>query len=131
MESPMSEDSPIQKEPRPIERRTAKAKRGSTSSNDTSKFLEQIARNGAMRIELDLKKDADEKAINEEYAREREYVHKQDKEKKDRETMAMDTSHMSPETKSFWKLERRDVMRRRLFPDDEPSNTNWLNDQNQ
>ena len=44
--------------------------------------------------------------------------------------MAMDTSHMSPETKQFWKLERRDVMRRRLFRDDGPSNTDWLNDQN-
>ena len=50
--------------------------------------------------------------------------------KKDRETMAMDTSHMSPETKQFWKLERRDVMRRRLFRDDGPSNTDWLNDGN-
>ncbi|CAL2246337.1 unnamed protein product [Prunus armeniaca] len=50
---------------------------------------------------------------------------KQHIEKTDRETMAMDTSHMSPETKQFWKLERRDVMRRRLFRDDGPSNTDW------
>ncbi|CAL8175270.1 unnamed protein product [Prunus armeniaca] len=101
-----------------------------TSLHDSAKILEQIARNGGMRIELDMKKDADEKAMNEEYAREREYVRKQDIEKKDRETMAMDTSHMSPETKQFWKLERRDVMRRRLFRDHGPSNTNSLNDQN-
>ena len=76
-------------------------------------------------------------AIQVEYAKEREYVRKereyvreQNIEKKDWETMAMDTSHMSPETKQFWKLERRDVMRRRLFRDDGPSNTDWLNDGN-
>ncbi|BBN69824.1 OTU-like cysteine protease family protein [Prunus dulcis] len=83
-----------------------------------------------MRIALDMKKDADENAMNEEYAREIKYVRKQDIGKKDRETMAMDTSHMSPETKQFWKLERRDVMRRRFFCDNGPSNTDWLNDQN-
>ncbi|KAI5312385.1 hypothetical protein L3X38_041558 [Prunus dulcis] len=64
------------------------------------------------------------------YAREREYLPKKDMDKTDRETMAMDTSHMSPETKQFWKLERRDVMRRILFRDDGPSNTDWLNDGN-
>ncbi|KAL6269576.1 hypothetical protein ACE6H2_026487 [Prunus campanulata] len=102
----------------------------STSSNDTVKILEQIARNGTMRIELDMKKYADEKTMNEEYAREREYIRKQDIEKEDWETMAMDTSHMSPETKQFWKLGRRDVMRRRHFCDDGPSTTDCLNDQN-
>ncbi|CAL8162125.1 unnamed protein product [Prunus armeniaca] len=75
-----------------------------------------------MRIERDIKRYADEKARDEAFAREREYVLKQDMDKKDRETMAMDTSHMSLKTKSFWKLERRDVMRR-LFRDDGPSNT--------
>ena len=44
--------------------------------------------------------------------------------------MAMDTSHMSPETKAYWKHRRRDVMRRKLFHDDGPSNTDWLNDEN-
>ncbi|KAL6286520.1 hypothetical protein ACE6H2_010910 [Prunus campanulata] len=44
--------------------------------------------------------------------------------------MAMDPSHMSPETKAYWKLRRRDVMRRKLFQDDGPSNTDWLNDEN-
>ncbi|KAL6285535.1 hypothetical protein ACE6H2_009925 [Prunus campanulata] len=130
LDSPMSPDSSIQKESRPIGRKAAKEKRGSTSNNDTAKYLEQIARNSSIRIELDMKKDADEKAMNEEYAKEREYVRKQDIEKKDWETMAMDTSHMSLETKQFWKLERRDVMRRKLFRDEGPSNTDWLNDQN-
>ncbi|BFG30063.1 hypothetical protein CerSpe_163370 [Prunus speciosa] len=115
---------------RPIERKAAKAKRGRNSSSNTSKFLEEIARQSAMRIEIDLKTQEDERAIQVEYAKEREYVCKENIEKKDRETMAMDTSHMSPETKQFWKLERRDVMRRRLFRDDGPSNTDWLNDQN-
>ncbi|CAL9025138.1 unnamed protein product, partial [Prunus brigantina] len=91
----------IQKGSRPIGRKAAKANRGSTSSNDIAKYLEQIARNGTMRIDLDMKKDADKKVMNEECAREREYVGKQDIEKKDRETMAIDTSHMSPETKQF------------------------------
>ncbi|KAL6273198.1 hypothetical protein ACE6H2_023890 [Prunus campanulata] len=130
LDSLMSQDSPIQKEPSPIGRKPAKAKRGSTSINDTAKFLEQIARNGTMRIELDMKKYTDEKAMKEEYAREREYIRKQNIEKKDRKTMAMDTSRMSLETKQFWKLERKDIMRRRLFHDDGPSNTDWLNDQN-
>ncbi|CAL9005846.1 unnamed protein product, partial [Prunus brigantina] len=51
-----------------------------------------------------MKRDADEKARDETFAREREYASKQDMEKKDQETMAMDMSHMSLETKSFWKL---------------------------
>ena len=132
MESPMSEDSPIQKEPRPIGRKAAKAKRATNSSSGANKFLEEIARQSAVRIEIDLKTQEDERAIRVENAKEREYVRKQNMEKKDRETMAMDTSHMSPETKQFWKLERRDIMRRRLFrdQDDGPSNTDWLNDQN-
>ncbi|CAL8082039.1 unnamed protein product [Prunus armeniaca] len=71
-----------------------------------------------------------EMAIQAEYAREREYLRKKDMDKTDRETMAMDTSHMFPETKQFWKRERRDVMRRTLFQDNGPSNTDWLNDEN-
>ncbi|CAL2225006.1 unnamed protein product [Prunus armeniaca] len=123
LDSPMNQDSLIQKDPRPIGRKATKAKRENNSTNDTAKFLEQIALNGTMRIERDMKRDADEKAMDEEYARGRDYIRKQDMEKKDWETMAMDTSHLSPETKSFWKLERRDVMRRRIFPDDGPNNT--------
>ncbi|BBG98435.1 Long-chain fatty alcohol dehydrogenase family protein [Prunus dulcis] len=130
MDSPMSQDSPIEKEPRPIGRKAAKAKRGSNSSKNASKFLEELSKHQAMRIEMDLKQQEHDMAIQLEYAKEREYVRKereyvreQNIEKKDRETMAMDTSHMSPETKQFWKLERRDIMRRRLFRDDGPSNT--------
>ncbi|BBG93116.1 zinc ion-binding protein, partial [Prunus dulcis] len=112
MDSPMITDSPIENNPRPIGRKAAKAKKG------------------IMRIEMDLKQQERDMAVQVECAKEREYVRKereyvreQNIEKKDRETMAMDTSHMSPETKQFWKLERRDVMRRRLFCDDGPSNT--------
>ncbi|CAL2277011.1 unnamed protein product [Prunus armeniaca] len=130
MDSPMSQDLLIQKEPSPIGRKAAKAKRVSNSSNNTSKFLEEIARQSALRIEIDLKAQEDERAIQVEYAKEMEYACRENIEKKDRETMAMDTRHISPETKQFWKLERRDVMRRRLFRDDGPSNTDWLNDQN-
>ncbi|CAL8164498.1 unnamed protein product [Prunus armeniaca] len=130
LNSLMNQDSPIQKEPRPIGKKVVKAKRGSNSTNDTAKILEQIALNGTMRIERDMKKDVDENSMYEEFAREREYARKQDMEKKDRKTIAMDTSHMSHETKSFWKLEQMDVMRRMLFHDDGPSNTDWLNDEN-
>ncbi|CAL2237089.1 unnamed protein product [Prunus armeniaca] len=118
MDSPMSQDSPIEKEPRPIGRKAAKAKRGSNSTKNTSKYLEELSKMQAMRIEMDMKQQ------------EREYVRQGKIEKNDRETMAMDTTHMSPETKQFWKLEQRDVMRRRLFRDDGPSNTDWLNNQN-
>ncbi|KAL6272845.1 hypothetical protein ACE6H2_023537 [Prunus campanulata] len=130
MDSPMSQDSPIQREPRPIGRKATKAKRASNSTSNTSKFLEEIARQSVMRLEIDKKTQEHERAFQVEYAKEREYVRKQNIEKKDRETMAMDISHMSPETKQFWKLERRDVMRQRLFRDDGPSNTDWLNDEN-
>ncbi|BBG97319.1 hypothetical protein Prudu_006402 [Prunus dulcis] len=44
IDSPMSQDSPIEKEPRPIGRKAAKAKKAGNSSNNTSKFLEEIAR---------------------------------------------------------------------------------------
>ncbi|CAL2227644.1 unnamed protein product [Prunus armeniaca] len=127
MDSPMSQDSPIEKEPRPIGR---KAKRGSNSTKNTSKYLEELSKMQAMRIEMDMKQQEHDRAMEVEYAKEREYVRQGKIEKNDRETMAMDTTHMSPETKQFWKLERRDVMRQRLFRDDGPSNTDWLNDQN-
>ncbi|CAL9007458.1 unnamed protein product, partial [Prunus brigantina] len=137
MESPMSEDSPIEKEPRPIGRKAAKAKRGINSTSNSSKFLEEIARQNALRIEIDKKAQEDDRAMAIEFAKEREYLRKEreykrkeNEEKKDRETMAMDTSHMSPETKQYWKLERRAIMRRKLFQDDGPSNTDWLNDEN-
>ncbi|CAL2263653.1 unnamed protein product [Prunus armeniaca] len=130
LDSPMSEDSPIQKEPRHICQKAAKAKKAGNSSNHNSKFLEEIARQNAIRIEMEQKRQDMEVAIQAECAQEKEYLRKKDMEKTDRETMAMDTSHMSSETKQYWKLERRDVMRRRLFQDDGPSNTDWLNDQN-
>ncbi|BBH09655.1 OTU-like cysteine protease family protein [Prunus dulcis] len=128
MDSPMSTDSPIENNPRPMGRKAAKAKRWSNSSKNASQFLEELSKHQAMRIEMDLKQHEHDMAVQVEYAKEREYVRKereyvreQNIEKRDRETMAMDTSHMSPETKQFWKLERRDVMRRRLFRDDGPS----------
>ncbi|CAL8134693.1 unnamed protein product [Prunus armeniaca] len=130
LDSPMSQDSPIEKELRPIGRKAAKAKKWGNSSSNTSKILEEIARQSAIIIEMEQKRQENEMAIRAEHAKEREYLRKKEMDKTDRETMAMDTSHMSPETKQFWKLERRDVMRRRLFRDDGPSNTNWLNDQN-
>ncbi|CAL9005475.1 unnamed protein product [Prunus brigantina] len=44
LDSLVSQDSPIEKEPRPISRKAAKAKKGSNSSTNTSKSLEKIAR---------------------------------------------------------------------------------------
>ncbi|CAL9018554.1 unnamed protein product [Prunus brigantina] len=52
-------------------------------------------------IEIDMKTQEDERAIQVEYAKEREYVRKENIEKKDRETMAMDTSHMSSKRNNF------------------------------
>ncbi|CAL8149743.1 unnamed protein product [Prunus armeniaca] len=130
LDSPMSQDSPIEKEPRLIGQKVAKAKKWSNSSNNTSKFLEEIARQSVIRIEMERKHQENEMAIRAEYVKEREYLRKEHIDKKDRETMTMDTSHMSLETKQFWKIERMDVMRRRLFRDDGHRNTDWLNDQN-
>ncbi|BBH03016.1 hypothetical protein Prudu_013763 [Prunus dulcis] len=110
LDSPMSQDSLIEKEPRPIGRKAAKAKKGRNSSNNNSKFLEEIAKQNGIRIEMEQKCKENEMVIQAEYAREREYLSKKDIYKTDQETMSMDISHMSPETKQFWKLERRDVM---------------------
>ncbi|CAL2256169.1 unnamed protein product [Prunus armeniaca] len=52
LDSPMSQDSPIKKEPRPIGRKAVKAKKWSNSSTNTSKNLEEIARQTAIRIEM-------------------------------------------------------------------------------
>ncbi|CAL9030209.1 unnamed protein product [Prunus brigantina] len=93
--------SPIQKEPRPISRKDAKAKKAGNSSNHNSKFLEEIARQNAIRIEMEQKRQDMEVAIQAECAREKEYLRKKDMEKTDRKTMAMDTSHMSPKTKQY------------------------------
>ncbi|CAL2269830.1 unnamed protein product [Prunus armeniaca] len=46
-----------------------------------------------------MKRDEVDKARNEAFAREIKYAHKQDMNKKDRETRAMDRSHMSLETR--------------------------------
>ncbi|CAL8175877.1 unnamed protein product [Prunus armeniaca] len=113
MESPMSEDLPIQKEPRPMGEEGGKGKERNKKVQEDDK---------AMAIEF---------AKEREYVRkEREYRRKENEERKDQEIMAMDTSHMSPETKQYWKLERKAIMRRKLFRDDGPSNTDWLNDEN-
>ncbi|CAL2278145.1 unnamed protein product [Prunus armeniaca] len=57
-DSPAS-DSPLDF----LMRKAAKAKRGSNSSSNTSKFSEEIARQSAMRIEIDMKTQEDERAI--------------------------------------------------------------------
>ncbi|CAL2258572.1 unnamed protein product [Prunus armeniaca] len=101
LDSPMSQDSPIEKEPRPIGRKAAKAKKEGNSSSNTSKILEEIARQSAIRVEMEKKRQENKMAIRAEYAQEREYFLKKEMDKMDRETMAMDTSHMSPETKQF------------------------------
>ncbi|CAL9011711.1 unnamed protein product [Prunus brigantina] len=62
LDSPMDQDSPFPSVPRPIRRKAAKAKRGSTSNNECAQFLEQIAKNGALRIERDLKREEVDKA---------------------------------------------------------------------
>ncbi|BBN69042.1 hypothetical protein Prudu_713S000100 [Prunus dulcis] len=129
LDSPISQDLPIEKETRPIGRKAVKAKKAGNPNNNNSKFLEEIARQNAIRIEMEQKRQENEMAIQGEYAREMEYLRKKDMYKMDQETMAMDTSRMSRKQK-FWKLERSDVMQRRLFQDDGPSNTDWLNDEN-
>ncbi|CAL2265347.1 unnamed protein product [Prunus armeniaca] len=112
MDSRMSQDSPIKKEPRPIGRKATKVKKWSNSTKNASKFLEDISKHQAMRIEMDMKQQEHGRAIQLEYVKERgysrherEYVRQQNIEKTDQETMTMDTSHMSLETKQFWKLE--------------------------
>ncbi|CAL9030089.1 unnamed protein product [Prunus brigantina] len=130
LDSLMEMDSPLPRALRPIGRKAARAKRGSTSNNECAQFLEQIAKNGTLRIERDLKREEVDKARYEAFAIERQQAQEQDMEDRERKIMAMDTSHLSPETKSYWKLKRRDVMRRKLFHDGGPSNTDWLNDQN-
>ena len=56
LDSPMSQDSPIEKELRPIGRKAAKAKKAGNSSNYNSQFLEEIARQNGIRIEMEQKR---------------------------------------------------------------------------
>ncbi|BBN67483.1 hypothetical protein Prudu_91S000100 [Prunus dulcis] len=56
LDSPMSQDSPVEKEPRPIGRKAAKAKKKGNSSNQNSQFLEEIARQNGIRIEMEQKR---------------------------------------------------------------------------
>ncbi|BBH05604.1 hypothetical protein Prudu_017047 [Prunus dulcis] len=79
MDSPMSQDSHIEKEPRHIGRKAAKVKRESNSSKNASKFLEELSKHQAMRIEMDLKQQEHDMAIQLEYAKEGEYVRKERK----------------------------------------------------
>ncbi|CAL8170130.1 unnamed protein product [Prunus armeniaca] len=130
LDSPMDQDSPLRHAPRPIGRKATKAKKWSTSNNECAQFLEQVAKNNALRLERDIKREEADKARHEVFAIERQQAQEKDMEDREMKIMAMDTTHMSPETKSYWKMKRRDVMRRKLFHDDGPSNTDWLNDQN-
>ncbi|CAL8089157.1 unnamed protein product [Prunus armeniaca] len=130
LDSPMDQDSPLPRMLRPIRRKAAKAKRGSTSNNECAQCWEQIAKNSALRIERDLKREEADKARHKAFAIQRQQAQEQDIEDREMKIMAMDMSHMSLETKSYWKLKRRDVMRRKLFHDNGPSNMDWLNDQN-
>ena len=77
-----------------------------------------------------MKRDEADKARLEAFAIEKQHAKEKDDNEREMKIMAMDTSHMSPETKAYWKHKRRDVMRRKLFHDDGPSNTDWLNDEN-
>ncbi|CAL9011700.1 unnamed protein product [Prunus brigantina] len=79
----------------------AKAKRRSTLNTKCAIFLEQIAKNGALRIERDLKREGAHKARYEAYATERQQAQEQDMEDREMKIMAMDTSHMSLEIKSY------------------------------
>ncbi|CAL2278843.1 unnamed protein product [Prunus armeniaca] len=81
-------------------------------------------------MERDLKRDEMDVALEEAFVIQQQKAQEKDIEDREMKIMAMDTSHMSPETKAYWKLRRRDVMRRKLFHDDGPSNTDWLNDEN-
>ncbi|BBH06095.1 Long-chain fatty alcohol dehydrogenase family protein [Prunus dulcis] len=84
LDSPMSQDSPIEKEPRPIGRKAAKKKKAGNSSNQNSQFLEEIARQNGIRIEMEQKRQDNELALQAEYARERKYLRKKDMDKTDR-----------------------------------------------
>ncbi|CAL8100910.1 unnamed protein product [Prunus armeniaca] len=130
LDSPMETESPLPRPLRPIGRKAAKAKRGSNSNNECVQFMEQIAKNTALRIEKDLKREEADIARQKAFAIQQQQAQEKDMEDREMKIMAMDTSHMSPETKAYWKLRRMDVMRRKLFHDDGPSNTDWLNDQN-
>ncbi|XP_021829884.1 glutathione S-transferase T3-like [Prunus avium] len=130
LDSPMDQDSPRPRAPRPIGRKAAKAKKGSTSNNECAQFLEQMAKNSALRLERELKREEVDKAREEAFSIQRAKAQEQDMEDREMKIMAMDTTHMSPDTKSYWKMKRRDVMRRKLFHDDGPSNTDGLNDGN-
>jgi len=133
LDSPMDQDSPIEREPRPIGRKAAKAKakKGNTSNNDCAKYMEQIAKNSALRLEREMQREEADKARHEANVILRQKAEEKDEEEREMKIMSMDTTHMSPETKVYWKLKRRDIIRRKLFHEDGPSNTDWLNDQNQ
>ncbi|CAL9004796.1 unnamed protein product, partial [Prunus brigantina] len=130
LDSPMEMESPLPRPPRPIGRKAAKAKRGGTSKNECVQLLEQIAKNTSLRIERDLKRDEVDMAREEAFAIQQQQAQEKDMGDREMKIMAMDMNHMSPETKAYWKLRRRDVMRRKLFHDDGPSNMDWLNDEN-
>ncbi|CAL9001262.1 unnamed protein product [Prunus brigantina] len=84
LDSPVDQDLPIQHESRPIERKAVKAKKGSTSNTKCAKNLKQIAKNGSLRIERDLKREKADKARYEAYVIERQHAQHQDMEDKDK-----------------------------------------------
>ncbi|CAL9005841.1 unnamed protein product, partial [Prunus brigantina] len=88
-DSPMDQDSPLPRAPRPIARKAAKANRRSTSNNECAQFLEQIAKNGALRIERDLKREEADKAQHETFAIQRQHAQEQDMEDREMKIVPM------------------------------------------
>ncbi|CAL2273116.1 unnamed protein product [Prunus armeniaca] len=68
LDSSMETKSPLPRPSRPIGRKAAKAKKGSTLNNECVQFLEQIAKNTALRIERDLKREEADMARYEAFA---------------------------------------------------------------
>ncbi|CAL2226042.1 unnamed protein product [Prunus armeniaca] len=100
LDSPMEMESPfVPRPPRPIGRKTAKAKRRGTSTNECVQLLEQIAKNTSLRMERDLKRDEMDMAREEAFVIQQQNAQEKDIDDREMKIMAMDTSHMSPEKK--------------------------------
>ncbi|BBG93548.1 zinc ion-binding protein [Prunus dulcis] len=95
LDSPMSQDSPIEKEPGPRRQR----------KRVIQAIIIQIFGGNCKakrhKNKMEQKRQDNELALQAEYAQEREYLRKKDMDKTDRETMAMDTSHMSLKQNNF------------------------------
>ncbi|XP_050117217.1 uncharacterized protein LOC126594971 [Malus sylvestris] len=149
MPEQVPETQPTRQSLRPVGKKASK-KKGSSSKNDYTKYMEELTRQGELNMAREKVRDEEKVAamaailaateardaaaerqrevVNRENELVREALHRENEllreermAQADRDTMSKSLVGLSPNSKYFWTSEKRDVMRRRRARDAETS----------